>query len=105
VNFVRAKGLAAIPITSRNLEGAFANNKLLLAVPMANLGIFRISLTYLQYKLHLSVILDFSAIVYIRNNPTCFIELSLAINSSFLYTREDYILIVKYSTTELVVQT
>jgi hypothetical protein len=51
------------------------------------------------------VILDSGAIIYIRNNPTRFIKLSPAIDGSFLYTRDDYILIVKYSIIKLIVQT
>ena len=72
---------------------------------IADLGVFRVSFAYPQYKLHSSIILNSSAIVYIKNNPTRFIELSPAIDKSFLYIRDDYILIVKYSIIKLIVQT
>jgi hypothetical protein len=61
--------------------------------------------THPKYKLHSSVILDFSAILYIRNDKARFTELTPANNSSFLYTGDDYIQIEAYRTIEVIMQT
>jgi hypothetical protein len=58
-----------------------------------------------KYKLHSSVILDFSATLYIRNNKARFIELTLANNSNFLYTKDNYIQIKTYKIIKVIVQT
>ena len=68
-------------------------------------GAFRIlqDTTYFKYKLHSSVILDFSAKLYIRNNKARFTELTLTNNSNFLYAKDNYIQIKAYKTIEVIV--
>jgi len=69
--------------------------------------VFRVSqdITHLKYKLHSSVILDFSATLHIRNDKARFIELTLANNSSFFYAGDNHIRIEAYKTIEIIIQT
>jgi hypothetical protein len=68
---------------------------------------FRVSqdTTHFKYELHSSVILDFSATLYIRNNKARFTKLTLANNSNFLYTRDNHIQIEAYKIIEVIMQT
>jgi hypothetical protein len=59
--------------------------------------------THLKYKLHSSIILDSNATLYIRNNKAYFIELTLANNGNFLYTRDNYIQIKVYKIIEVII--
>jgi hypothetical protein len=79
--------------------------ELLLIVIIAR--VFRVlqDITYPKYKLHLSVILDFKATLHIRNDKARFTELTLANNSSFLYTGDSYIQIEAYRIIEIIIQT
>ena len=61
--------------------------------------------THPKYKLHFSIILDFSATLYIRNNKARFIKLTLANNSNFLYAGDNHIQIEAYKTIEVIMQT
>jgi hypothetical protein len=65
---------------------------------------FRVSqdTTHPKYKLHSSVILDFSATLHIGNDKARFTELTLANNGSFLYAGDDYIRIEAYGTIEVI---
>jgi hypothetical protein len=89
----------AKPDSSTNIK------ELLLIVIIARA--FRVSqdTTYPKYKLHSSVILDSSAILYIGNDKARFIELTLANNGNFLYAGDNYIQIEAYKTIEVIVQT
>jgi hypothetical protein len=49
------------------------------------------------------MILDFSAILYIRNDKARFIELTLANNGNFLYAGDNYVQIEAYKTIEVIV--
>jgi len=51
------------------------------------------------------VILDSSATLHIRNDKARFTELTLANNSSFLYTGDSYIQIEAYRIIEIIIQT
>jgi hypothetical protein len=79
--------------------------ELFLAVIIAKA--FRVSqdTTYLKYKLHSSVILDSSAILYIKNDKARFTKLTLANNSNFLYTGDNYVQIEAYKIIEVIMQT
>jgi hypothetical protein len=67
---------------------------------------FKVSqdITHPKYKLHSSVILDFSAILHIRNDKARFTKLTLANNGNFLYTGDDYVQIEAYKTMEVIMQ-
>ena len=58
---------------------------------------------YPKYELHSSVILDSGATLHIGKDKARFSGLTLANRDKFLYTREDHILIVAYSTIELTI--
>jgi hypothetical protein len=58
--------------------------------------------THPKYELHSSVILDFSATLYIGNDKARFIELTLANNGNFLYAGDDYIRIEAYGIMEVI---
>jgi len=77
--------------------------ELLLTVIIAR--VFRVSqdITHLKYELHSSVILDSRATLYIRNDKARFTELTLANNSNFLYTRDNYVQIEAYGTIEVII--
>jgi hypothetical protein len=60
-------------------------------------------IAYPKYKLHSSVILDFRVTLYIKNNKACFTKLTLANNSNFLYTRDNYIQIETYKIIEIII--
>ena len=51
------------------------------------------------------MILDSSATLHIRNDKARFTELTLANNSSFLYTGDSYIQIEAYRIIEIIIQT
>jgi len=51
------------------------------------------------------VILNFRAILYIRNDKARFTELTLANDSNFLYTGDNYIRIEAYGTIKVIIQT
>ena len=74
------------------------------AVMMAGLGAFVSRDTaYPKYELHSSVILDSGATLYIGNDKARFSGLTPANRDEFLYTGEDHIPIVAYSTMELTI--
>jgi len=50
------------------------------------------------------VILDFGAILYIRNDKARFIELTLANDSNFLYAGDNYVQIEVYGIMEVIMQ-
>jgi hypothetical protein len=77
----------------------------LLAIIIAKVFCISQDITYLKYKLHSSVILDFSATLHIRNDKARFIKLTLANNGNLLYIRDNYIQIEAYGTMEVIVQT
>ena len=58
---------------------------------------------YPKYKLHSSIILYSGATLHIRNNKARFSGLTPANRDEFLYTGEDHIPIVAYSTMELTI--
>jgi hypothetical protein len=72
---------------------------------MADLGAFRVSQASVcpKYELHSSVILDSGAILYIGNDRSCFMEMTLANNKGFFYARDDHIPIEAYGTMEITV--
>ena len=51
------------------------------------------------------MILNFRAILYIRNDKARFTELTLANDSNFLYTGDNYIRIEAYGTIKVIIQT
>ena len=61
--------------------------------------------TYPKYELYSSVILDSSATLHIRNDKARFTKLTLANNSNFLYTGDNYVQIEAYKIIEVIMQT
>jgi hypothetical protein len=91
--------------TNAKPDSSINIKELLLIIIIAK--VFRIlqDTTYLKYKLHSSVILDFKATLYIRNNKAHFTKLTLANNGNFLYTRDNYIRIEAYKIIKVIMQT